>query len=398
MVERPLTVAELNEYIKSLFDQDPLLTQLRIEGEISNWRPAASGHVYFSLKDDSGVVRCVLFRQNALRVRFAPRNGMRVILNGYVGVYTRDGQYQFYTSTMREAGAGGLFAAFEALKSRLAAEGLFNAERKQPLPPRPRTIGIVTSDTGAAIRDMIRVATRRDPTISLVLYPARVQGEGAAEEIARGIETLNQYAGIELIVVGRGGGSIEDLWAFNEEIVARAIAASLLPVVSAVGHETDFTIADFAADLRAPTPSAAMELCVPTLRDGVLALDELTLRLQRNIARSITERSRLLERVVRSPMLRHPEAYVARLEQRLAYADRLLERDMADAAQRAQLALQALDRRLEGLNPRQVLARGYAYVATEAGRAIAHAREAIPGARVKLQFQDGSALARIEEE
>jgi exodeoxyribonuclease VII large subunit len=299
---------------------------------------------------------------------------------------------------MREAGTGDLFIAFETLKKKLEGEGLFDPTRKRPLPPRPRTIGIVTSPTGAAIQDMIRIATRRDPLISIILYPSKVQGEGAAADIARGIDVLNRYPGIDLIVIGRGGGSLEDLWAFNEEAVARAVAASRLPVISAVGHETDFTISDFTADLRAPTPSAAMELSIPLLRDGIMALDELTNRMERTIQRSLNTWETTLTRLLAAPGFTRPDKRLDQLAQRLDHFDQRLNTVMQTKFQVLSITYQSLMQQIEGLNPRQILNRGYAYVQRADDRKpVVSVKESLPGLKVSINFHDGTAFAHIDE-
>ena len=257
------TVSQINGYIKRLIDSDVFLSGLHIEGEISNFKLHSSGHLYFSLKDKTGSIDCVMFRSAAQYLEFMPKNGDAVLVGGRVSLYEKTGKYQVYVDYMQPAGLGALHAEFEKLKQKLAAEGLFDEKFKKPIPEYPKTVALVTSPTGAAVRDMIDVSRRRNPSIKLVIVPVLVQGENAAADIAKGIELVNEWGGADTIIVGRGGGSMEDLWAFNEEIVARAIFKSEIPVISAVGHEVDFTIADFAADFRAPTPSAAAELAIP---------------------------------------------------------------------------------------------------------------------------------------
>ena len=261
----PLSVSELNEYARKLLATDPLLRGLEVTGEISGYKHHYSGHRYFSLKDEAARVQCVMFRQSAVGLDFEPADGMRVTVRASASIFPRDGSFQLYVNGMKKAGQGDLYARFEKLKQKLLAEGLFDPARKRDIPQMPRVIGIATSQTGAAIRDIIQVARRRNPNVGILIAPCAVQGQDAAQEIVRAIEHLNTNGESDVILVGRGGGSIEDLWAFNEEIVARAIAASRIPVISCVGHEVDFTIADFVADLRAPTPSAAAELAVPEL-------------------------------------------------------------------------------------------------------------------------------------
>ena len=257
------TVSQINKYIKNMMDEDVFLSGFFMEAEISNFKGHSSGHLYFTLKDSNAAINGVMFRGNAVSLEFVPENGMKVVAFGRVSAYEKTGAYQFYAEMMQPLGIGGLFLAFSRLKVKLEAEGLFDISRKKPIPRFPACIGIVTSADGAALRDIINVANRRNPRVKLVIAPALVQGAGAAEDIARAVGMLNDYGAVDCIIVGRGGGSIEDLWAFNEEVVARAVAASRIPVVSAVGHETDYTICDFTADLRAPTPSAAAEMCIP---------------------------------------------------------------------------------------------------------------------------------------
>ncbi|HZW49322.1 MAG TPA: exodeoxyribonuclease VII large subunit, partial [Bacillota bacterium] len=260
-----MSVSQLNQFVKSLLDEVPFLKDVWVEGEISNFKLQNSGHLYFSLKDAQSSIRCVMFSMKARMLRFRPDNAMKVLLRGSVSLYERDGQYQLYATQMEPLGMGSLALALEQMKQRLAAEGLFDANRKTALPFLPKRVGVVTSPTGAAFRDIVNVITRRCPGVEIILAPVLVQGPGAAEQIAEAIQLFNRNRLADVLIVGRGGGSLEELWAFNEEAVARAIADSQIPIVSAVGHETDFTIADFAADLRAPTPSAAAELVVPEL-------------------------------------------------------------------------------------------------------------------------------------
>jgi exodeoxyribonuclease VII large subunit len=284
---RIYSVAELSLEIKGLLERR--FPDVWVTGEVSNCRGAASGHLYFTLKDDKAQIRAVCFRNQARYLKFRPQDGISVIARGHLSVYEARGEYQLYVDYLEPAGIGALQLAFEQLKQKLAAEGLLDAARKKPLPLLPRTVGVVTSPTGAAIRDILRVLKRRFPSMNVLLYPVKVQGEGAAEEIAEGIRYFNQHGAAEVLIVGRGGGSLEDLWAFNEEVVARAIAASEIPIISAVGHETDFTIADFAADLRAPTPSAAAELVVRRKEDLVAELRDRTRRLTQSVRLVIAE-------------------------------------------------------------------------------------------------------------
>ena len=314
---RIFSVKEITRYIRMKLESDGLLADVWLRGEISNFTHHTSGHMYFTLKDEASRIKCVMFAAHNRRLPFTPRDGTKVIARGSVTVYERDGNYQFYVTQMQPDGIGSLYLAFEQLKRKLEAEGLFDPARKRPLPRFPRTIGVVTSPTGAAIRDILTTLGRRYPQAKVALVPVLVQGEGAAPSIVRAIELLNRLGEADVMIVGRGGGSIEELWAFNEEIVARAIAASRIPVISAVGHETDFTIADFVADLRAPTPTAAAELAVPHVLELKETLEHLKRRMRGALAAAVESRRQRLERIRRSPVLLYPRRYL------LAHAERL---------------------------------------------------------------------------
>ena len=414
-----LQVSDLNEYVRRSLAADPMLRSLRIRGEISNFKAHSSGHWYFTLKDDQARIACVMFRQNAMRMSLRPRDGMAVVLSGSVSLYTQSGTYQFYAENMRPDGVGGLYQQFEALKARLAAEGLFDAARKKPLPLRPKKIAVVTSRTGAVLQDIRRVSAARDPGVPLVLLPVQVQGEGAAEDIAAAIRRAGTLPGVEVIIAGRGGGSMEDLWAFNEEIVARAIADSPIPVISAVGHETDFTIADFVADVRASTPSNAAELAVPDRAELLEGLRMVRRHLTKAMDAMLTDKSRQVAYLARrltaaSPEMRLREA-AHRLEQCRDRLDRAVERPLTEAAPRLSLMRIRLDHamdgtlerhrqrlsrdraRLETLDPRRVLERGYALV-TDGDRVIATRDAAMQSPRMTLHFRDGAVQVRHEED
>ena len=414
-----LQVSDLNEYVRRSLAADPMLRSLRIRGEISNFKAHSSGHWYFTLKDDQARIACVMFRQNAMRMSLRPRDGMAVVLSGSVSLYTQSGTYQFYAENMRPDGVGGLYQQFEALKARLAAEGLFDAARKKPLPLRPKKIAVVTSRTGAVLQDIRRVSAARDPGVPLVLLPVQVQGEGAAEEIAAAIRRAGTLPGVEVIIAGRGGGSMEDLWAFNEEIVARAIADIPIPVISAVGHETDYTIADFVADVRASTPSNAAELAVPDRAELLEGLRMVRRHLTKAMDAMLTDKSRQVAYLARrltaaSPEMRLREA-AHRLEQCRDRLDRAVERPLTEAAPRLSLMRIRLDHamdgtlerhrqrlsrdraRLETLDPRRVLERGYALV-TDGDRVIATREAAMRSPRMTLHFRDGAVQVRHEED
>ncbi|GAB2692912.1 exodeoxyribonuclease VII large subunit [Paenibacillus thermoaerophilus] len=346
-----LTVKELTRYIKLKLEGDPRLADVWVKGEISNFTRHTSGHLYFTLKDADSRIKCIQFASNASRLAFAPREGMKVLARGSVSIYERDGQYQFYVREMQPDGLGSLYLAFEQLKSKLAAEGLFDPSRKRPIPRFPSAIGVVTSPTGAAIRDILTTLGRRYPQVRVVLFPVLVQGEQAAPSIARAIEVLNRLGEVDVMIVGRGGGSLEELWAFNEELVARAIAASSIPVISAVGHETDFTIADFVADLRAATPTAAAELAVPHVLELKAQLSQFRRRLEQGLIGRLRGERERLARLARSPALTQPHRLLRQPAERL---DRLRERmayRLAERSARSRERLLRLSRRLAGQTP-----------------------------------------------
>lgn len=392
---RAISVSELNEYARRLMAGDPLLRALEVSGEISGYKHHYSGHRYFSLKDEHARVQCVMFRQSAMGLDFEPRDGMRVTVRASASIFPRDGAFQLYVNAMQKAGQGDLYARFEKLKQKLMAEGLFDPARKREIPQMPKTIGVVTSQTGAAIRDIIHVARRRDPNVGIVVSPCAVQGEGAAAEIVRAIELLNARDACDVMLVGRGGGSIEDLWAFNEEIVARAIAASRIPVISCVGHEIDFTIADFVADLRAPTPSAAAELAVPERAQLKAALDATVAKLAAALTNGQRVRRLQLERLCASQALALPERTLT--EPCRAALDRLqtrLNAAMPALLERRRHALDAAWASLRALNPASVMDRGYAVVRQGAG--IVDGVKSIDMERpVWLCFKDGAAQANV---
>lgn len=393
--ERVLTVRDLTRYIKTLVESDLRLGVVAVRGEISNYKEHYSGHVYFTLKDDSAQLRCVMFRSRAATVRFRPENGMSVIASGGVSVFERDGQYQLYVEDLQPDGVGALHVAFEQLKQRLAAEGLFAAERKRPLPFLPRRIGVVTSAAGAALRDIITVSTRRWPQVSLLVAPVAVQGEEAPPQIARAVAALNRVPDIDVIIVGRGGGSLEELWAFNDEAVARAIFSSRAPVVSAVGHETDFTIADFVADFRAATPSAAAECAVPDIREVSRNLATHVARLEGGLRRHYERCRAKLDAELRRPVLARPLTGLERRQQSVDMAVRHLsaagERLIADGGSR----LAILGGRLQALSPLSTLARGYAICQLPDGSIVRNVSRLRAGDDVKVTLARGAAMCRV---
>ena len=390
-----LSVSELNEYARKLMASDPLLRSLEVSGEISGYKHHYSGHRYFSLKDEKARVQCVMFRQHALGLDFQPADGMRVTVRASASIYPQNGSFQLYVTAMRKAGQGELYIRFEKLKQKLMAEGLFDPARKREIPTLPKVIGVVTSRTGAAIRDIIHVARRRNPNVGIVVSPCLVQGPGAAADIVRAMDRLNRAKACDVILVGRGGGSIEDLWAFNEEVVARAIAASLIPVVSCVGHEVDFTISDFVADLRAPTPSAAAELTVPRLDQLKADMDGMVARLAGALRGGQRVRRLALERLTASTVLTSPGRTLIepRLNQ-LEAIERRLCMVMPARLERCRHRLDALSASLRALDPASVMDRGYAVVRQE-GRIVPRATLADGELPVRVCFSDGELLADI---
>lgn len=349
-----LSIKELNRYIKMKLEGDPGLQDVWVRGEISNFTHHASGHMYFTLKDADSRLKSIMFASHNQRLGFIPREGTKVIARGNISVYERDGQYQFYVTQMQPDGIGSLYLAFEQLKKKLEEEGLFSQARKRDIPRFPKAIGVITSPTGAAVRDIIITLQRRHPSVPILLFPALVQGKGAAPSVVRGIETMNRLSEVDVIIVGRGGGSLEELWAFNEEIVARAIAASRIPVISAVGHETDFTIADFVADLRAPTPTAAAELAVPHHLELKQQVYYFSQRLHQGLLQQLQRRQERLNRLRRSPYLMNPRRQL--LVQPMERLDRLRDRLRFAARERVTEAKQRslrLERRLSAFNPRE---------------------------------------------
>jgi exodeoxyribonuclease VII large subunit len=392
---RVLTVAELTLYLKEVFAADPLLSKLRVSGEISNFKHHSSGHMYFTLKDAHSSLRCVMFRSQNSRLTFRPAEGMRVVVGGRLSIYDRDGQYQLYAETMAPEGVGSLYAAFLALKNRLAAEGLFEAAAKKELPKIPARVGIVTSPTGAAVRDILTTLRRRFPQLEVLIVPVLVQGPEAPAQIAEAVGFLNNVPGIDVIIVARGGGSIEELWAFNEEMVARAIFASQVPVVSAVGHETDFTIADFVSDVRAATPTAAAELIVPDQREIAHFLGAAGRRMSAQLLRRLQQDKRYLEKLAASPVLARP---LERLEQKGQQLDSL-ETRMANRLsfllQGCRGRLDTMEAALRHLSPSAVLSRGFAICLDEQGRVVRDSGQLSPGDPVSVRLEKGTFGATV---
>ncbi len=388
-----LTVSQVNDYVRRLLASDPIVRRLTVRGEISNFKAYASGHWYFTLKDDVACIDCALFRQYAQSIPFLPQNGMRVLVTGSAGLYVQGGKFQFYADGMTQDGVGDLYRRFLELKERLTAEGLFDASRKRPLPLLPRAVGIVTSESGAVQHDIRTVAGRRFPGLPLVLRPAQVQGDGAAQDIVHGIEQLSRCKNIDVIIVGRGGGSLEDLWAFNEEIVVRAVAACPIPIISAVGHETDTTLCDFAADMRAPTPSAAAELAVPERSALLETVQDLLRSMNQAAMHMILEWDNVLTRLERRLNQCEPFSHVREM---LLETEHLQKRLTSAADKQLTLLAARLAKAREHLNsvgPMTVLSRGYA-VAMHDGNAISSVRQA--DGNMTLIFKDGRADVHVQ--
>ncbi|MEN6340334.1 MAG: exodeoxyribonuclease VII large subunit, partial [Clostridiaceae bacterium] len=345
------SVSELNEYVATLLTADPNLCEIRVSGEISGFKRHTSGHLYFSLKDENALVRCVMFRQQAMRLSFNPQDGMRVVLMGRASLYEKDGTFQLYANYLKKSGEGELFAKFLALKAELEKKGYFDPERKRPIPFLPRHVGVVTSETGAAVQDIVNIIRRRFPRMPIVLAPVRVQGQGASAEIARAIDQMNEANAADVLIVGRGGGSMEDLWAFNEPEVAEAIINSRIPIVSAVGHETDFTIADFAADLRAPTPSAAAELCVPEMSACYDAVRSLAERMRRSLTASLAHMRSNVRLFATSSAFRLLERKVRDSSQTLDLARERAFRAAMERARHERANLETMRAKLTALGP-----------------------------------------------
>ena len=388
------SVSDVNRYLKDLLAGEPLLQGISVRGEISNFKQYSSGHCYFTLKDTNSALKCVMFRSRAQYLRFLPQNGMQVVAGGSIAVYERDGVYQLYVDSLIPEGTGDLALAFEQLKEKLAAEGLFDPARKQPLPAFPKKIGVVTSSAGAVLRDIYRVSKRRWPGIQLVLYPVQVQGEGAAEQIARGIDFFAEEYAVDVIIAGRGGGSMEDLWAFNEEPVVRAIAACPVPLISAVGHETDFTLADFAADVRAATPSQAAELAVPDRSEVMRQVENLTGQLTRQVQRELALRRQRLEGLLNSRVMREPQSMLAERRQRLDFLLAGLQRTAKAELQSKQHKLGLILNRLAAINPAAVMGRGYGIV-TKQDKLVSSIQTVEIDDELQLTFTDGHVQAKV---
>lgn len=395
MEYKTFTISEITNYIQELLTGDPLLNDLYLTGEISNYHHHSSGHMYFTLKDDSASINAIMFRSNNQHLKFALEDGLKVNAHGYISLYRPRGIYQFYVDKIEPAGKGALYLAFEQLKARLEKEGLFAAEHKKDIPLLPKKIGIVTSPTGAAIRDILSVVRRRFDNVSVLIVPSLVQGEQAADQIVRGIEYLNLRDDIDLIILSRGGGSIEDLWPFNEEKVARAIYNSKIPVISGVGHETDFTIADFVADLRAPTPSAAAELAISSRLELEKNLAGIYTRLCKAVQYKIENYQERVAALARKRIFTNPVELVASQFQRLDDLSRRLQWGMEKTLAKNQERFRILNGKLESLSPLKTLARGYS-ITTAEGRVIKDISQVEVGDLISTRVKDGVIFSRVE--
>ncbi len=386
-----ITVTELNRYLKRMIDCDPLLGRITVKGELSNCKLHYSGHLYFALKDETAVVRGVMFKSQVSLLNFNPESGQKAIISGRISVYERDGQYQLYADDMQPDGIGALYLAYEQLKQKLEQEGLFDEQRKKPIPPFPRRIGVITSPTGAAIRDIINVLSRRYRLADVYLYPVLVQGAEAPNDLIQALHYFHTTGWADVLIMGRGGGSIEDLWAFNDEGVARAIAECRIPVISAVGHETDFTIADFAADLRAPTPSAAAELAVPSTVELEERFASCSLRLYQAYMTGIDRRKKALEAITNRRIFTNP---AEQIETRQLDLDQLTQRLCRETKQYHTLKkeqLSTLVEKLQALSPLSVLSRGYTAVTDQNGTLLSKIDQLTAGQEISLKMKDGTA-------
>ena len=395
MEYNPITVTDLNKYIKSKIDSDEMLNNVLVKGEISNFKNHYTGHMYFTLKDENSLIKCVMFKTYTTHLSFMPKDGMKVIILGSVSVFERDGVYQVYAKAMKQDGLGSLYEAYEKLKAKLSGEGLFDESHKKKIPFMPKTIGVLTSNTGAVIRDIINVSTRRNPNVHIKLYPVPVQGAGAAEKIAEGIEIMNKNNLADVLIIGRGGGSLEDLWPFNEEIVARAIYNSKIPIISAVGHETDFTIADFVADLRAPTPSAAAELAVANIDDVKSTLFLYNTRYKNALKKKLQLMRLSYEKCMARQAFKNPTQKIN---------EQYIVIDMKVKAMQNKIQLKLKEERtkfikqvskLDTLSPLKTLARGYSIVTDSSNKIIKSVKDLKENQNINIRLADGEKQAKV---
>lgn len=397
MEYNPITVTDLNKYIKNKIDGDEMLNNVLVKGEISNFKNHYTGHMYFTLKYENSLIKCVMFKSYTTHLSFMPKDGMKVMVLGSVAVFERDGIYQIYAKAMKEDGLGSLYTAYEELKKKLEQEGLFAESHKKKIPFMPKTIGVLTSNTGAVIRDIINVSTRRNPGVHIRLYPVPVQGPGAAEKIAEGIKFMNENKLADVLIIGRGGGSLEDLWPFNEEIVARAIYDSELPIISAVGHETDFTIADFVADLRAPTPSAAAELAVANIEDVRETLKLYNNRYKVALKKKIELMRLSYEKCMARPAYKNPTQKINEQYMVIDMKVKALQNSMMLKLKEAKTSFVKETAKLDSLSPLKTLTRGYSIVTKqESGKVIKSVDDLNSGEKVNLRLSDGQKTATID--
>lgn len=395
MQYNPITVTDLNKYIKGRIDNDEMLNNVLVKGEISNFKNHYTGHMYFTLKDENSLIKCVMFKTYTTHLSFMPKDGMKVIVLGGVSVFERDGVYQIYAKAMKEDGLGNLYVAYEELKNKLSNEGLFDEKYKKPIPFMPKTIGVLTSNTGAVIRDIINVSTRRNPNVNIRLYPVPVQGSGAGEKIAEGIEFMNKNKLADVLIIGRGGGSIEDLWPFNEEVVARAIFNSEIPIISAVGHETDFTIADFVADLRAPTPSAAAELAVANIDDVRENLRAYNNRYKVSLKKKIELMKMSYEKCMTRQAFKNPIQKINEQYMLIDMKVKSLQNSILLKIKEDKTKFVKEVAKLDALSPLKTLTRGYSIISKQDGRIAKEVKDLSQGEKVSIRLSDGKVDAQV---
>lgn len=391
----PMTVGELNNYIKDVVDNDPMLNNVYIKGEISNFKNHYSGHMYFTLKDDKSLIKCVMFKSYTGNLTFMPKDGMNVVVLGSVAVFERDGVYQIYVRGMEEDGMGALYTAYEKLKAKLQDEGLFDEKHKKKIPLLPKSIGVATSSTGAVIRDIINVTTRRFPNVNIKLYPVAVQGKGAEDTIVKAIKYFNKEKNVDVIIIGRGGGSLEDLWPFNEEVTARAIYESEIPIISAVGHETDFTISDFVADLRAPTPSAAGELAVPDINEVKWKISSIDSRMCNSLKKKVSNMRGQYDALIKRKVLRDPFDSIRQKSLVIDNMSKQMQDKLKILFKNARMKLTEKASGLDKLSPLKTLSRGYGIVENSSGEIIKSVSCLTTGDKIKVVLNDGSRNAMI---
>ncbi len=390
----PISVTDLNKYIKEKIAGDEMLNNVLVKGEISNYKHHYTGHLYFTLKDENSLIKCIMFKSFAEKLKFEPKDGMKVMLLGTVSVFERDGVYQIYAKAMQEDGMGSLYKAYEEMKARLEKEGLFDVSHKKKIPLMPKCIGVLTSNTGAVIRDIINVSTRRNPNVYIKLLPVPVQGEGAALKIADAIKTMNEQKLADVIIVARGGGSLEDLWPFNEEVVARAIYDSELPIISAVGHETDFTIADFVADLRAPTPSAAAELAVPNIADIMLKLDSYNSRYKLALKKKVEFMRLRYEKCMNSRVFKEPTQKINEKYMLIDMKVKSMQNSIEKIYNEKKTNLVKYIAKIDALSPLKTLVRGYSIVELE-GKVIKSVNDLNKDDEIDIRLVDGKTKAKV---